>query len=170
MNYSLEIYKVDKGIERIFEDEDNYDPETGEFLAEAEINALQINRNILFHDLAIINISRKGLAEMIDGEIKRLQALKKSAVSKSETAKRIIGKLLPKGEKMDLGDVKFSWRKSSEVVCDEFLDLADLAGKHPELVKISHELRKTEVKNMLKDTGIIPDGIRIIENQNLQIK
>ena len=168
--YMWDIYRIDKAIENIMEDEDSYDPETGEFLAEMRITDLTKSKNELYHDLCIYSLAYSAKAAMIDTEIKRLQALKKSADSKTATIKRMLTNLIPAGEKLDLVDVKISWRKSETVVPDEFLDLHKMYSKYPGLVKRTYELSKTEVKNFKKATGVLPEGVRIVENQNIQIK
>lgn len=172
MNATIQIYNIDKQIEDIFNCEDSYNLETGEMLPEAEqaINGLALGKEQVIHSVAMVNIQGSAVVDMIDTEIKRLQALKQSAESKVNTAKRLLSKMIPQGEKVEFADVKISWRKSTEVLTDEFIDLEDLEKTYPDLVRVKRELSKSAAKELHKNTGMLPSGISIITKQNLQVK
>lgn len=166
----FQLYNVHKEVEQLIETMIN--PETGEVNAvvNAHLNTLTLKREDAIHQIAIANIANKAKSEMIAAEIKRLQTLKKQVENRSETAKRILENELTPGEVFEFNNVKISWRKSSQVKVDEFIDVADLAINYPDLVKIEYSLDKTKVKEFAKDSIPLPEGISIEEKQNIQIK
>lgn len=173
MNSTLQLYEIHEMIYSIMNSEESFNPETGELLPEAErqFKALNLGKERLCKDVALYGIECDHTAEIISQEIKRLQGLKKSYENRKEAVKKILRNVIPEGEKMDLGTVKVSWRKSEQVVVDEILFDVESFGKlHPELVKVTTELKKTEVKQYIKNTGVTPEGIEIKTNNSLQIK
>lgn len=111
----------------------------------------------------------EGNIAMIDAEIKRLQALKKSEQSKVDRLKTAISNAM---ELFGITEVKtptlkLSFRRSERVKSDPFYDaLPD------ELVTVIPEQRKpdlTAIKNVLK-SGYEVNGFWIEECNNLQIK
>jgi len=111
------------------------------------------------------------LSDMVASEIKRLTEIKNRYETYKENLKKILTKLVPEGEKYDFGTVKVSWRKSEVVEVDDFdFNIDKVEKEFPELVKVTKELKKTEVKKALKEKGILPEGVIIKEKMNIQIK
>ena len=83
--------------------------------------------------------------------------------------KNVLIKFVEPNETIDSDQFRLSWRKSTTVEKDLFLDMEEFAKKFPELVKVSYELNKMEIKKIAK-AGPIPEGIKLVTNNNIQIK
>lgn len=172
MNTSLVLFKINEQINSIIEDEGSVNPETGEFTEEASkrFEALQMQKADMVQAIGYANIFHNSQADLVDAEIKRLSAIKKTYQSRAEAAKRFLQKHLEPGEKYDFTDLRISWRKSEETIIDEMLDLTQFSIDYPELVKIETTIKKAELKALHKEGKPLPVGTKIIEKQNLQIK
>lgn len=167
MNNSLQLYYINKDIEDILFN--SVDEETGEILPEAfeKIEALELKKEDLIHNVGLANVQAKMNESAVSEEIKRLQAIKKSLTSRKEAAKRFLEKHLEPGTKFEFDNLKISWRKSQEVVLDELTEVDDLPD---EFVRVKKEVDKTAIKNSYKATNTLPEGVKVIDKQNIQIK
>ena len=111
----------------------------------------------------------RDLAQHVANKIKQLNDIKRSYTQFENTLKNVLKKFLEPGETFESEDFKISWRKSTTVEKDLFLDMEEFSKKFPELVKITYDLNKTEIKRIAK-TGPLPEGIKLISNNNIQIK
>lgn len=108
-----------------------------------------------------------GEVEIIENEIKRLQAMKKARENASQRLKDNIK------HAMDLFNideiktplVKINFRKSKAVEVDDVNKLSALY----KVVKVTEQADKAAIKSAL-ESGLEIPGCRIIENRNLQIK
>ena len=144
--------------------------ETGELTPELEY-ALAISEREL-QDKAVgygFNIKEdEADIEIIDAEIKRLQALKKSKQTKAERMKSAISQAMQHFgiHEVKTPTLKLSFRKSSRVVGMSFDELPEA------FITIVPEQRKpnlTAIGNALKEGQAVGD-YRIEEHLNLQIK
>jgi len=138
----------------------------GEISPELE-NALKIAENEL--QTKAVNyghVIRKIEAEtgLIENEIKRLQAMKKSRENAVERLKTIIsGAMKLHGiEKIDTPLLKLSFRKSESV------NITDLEQIPLYYIKIKKEADKMAIKSAIKEIDI--PGAELVVNQNLQIR
>lgn len=108
-----------------------------------------------------------GLA-VIDAEIKRLQAMKASAVKRQEWFEEMLaGAMHQFGvEKIDTPTLKISFRKSEAV---EIEDESLLPESVKEEVPASWKVSKTKIKEAIKAGTPVP-GAALVTRQNLQIK
>jgi len=109
------------------------------------------------------------LIAYIDSKLKTLNDLKKTYSKTSNSIKNILKDNLIVGEKIHSDSYMISWRKSSSVEIDDFLEPTDIEAKYPHCIKTEKTFIKAEIKKLLK-AGISIEGVEIIENQNLQIK
>ena len=105
--------------------------------------------------------------DIIDAEIKRLQALKKQREKASEYLKERIKHAMDTFsiEEIKTPLVKINFRKSETVEVDD-VNLLPLTYK---VVKITEQADKAAIKAALKD-GVDVTGCRIETHRNLQIK
>lgn len=104
---------------------------------------------------------------IIDAEIKRLTALKKSNENKQIRFKDALsGAMLQFGvEKIETPTLKLSFRKSESV---EIFDEKEIPTEYVD-EKIVHTISKIRIKEDLKK-GLVVKGANLLTKQNLQIK
>lgn len=141
----------------------------GELTKEIE-TALVINKEELqvkAANYALIIKEIDGKADVIDNEIKRLTALKKSYSTASDRLKeRIKAAMELYGiEKIESELIRLSFRESESVEIEDENLIPELYKETVETVKIS----KTDIKEVLKAGQEVP-GACLKQNKNLQIK
>ena len=114
-----------------------------------------------------------------DAEIKRLQALKKTAQNAQRNLKdRVLFAMQSFGYDKLTGDItKFSTRKSTAIEVDEsvLLDryygkISEFVASLPEWLTLEVKVSKQAIKDAYKATGVTPEGAQIVENTNLMMK
>lgn len=139
----------------------------GELSPEVEtaLQGLQIDLEDNLSSLAytVKEFEDKGL--LVDNEIKRLQALKKSHLNNAEYFKNHIDTVMRELEltKIDKNNIRLSYRKSTAV---EILDAAALDARYLNTVVTPN---KVAIKAAI-EAGEPVRGAEIVERQNLQIK
>lgn len=138
-----------------------------------EINEKELSNKAVNYSFIIKDFENRVSA--IDAEIKRLQALKKTATNAVDRLKKnVAGAMETFGvEKIEHDLMTLSLRKSQSVQIAD-----DLKPEHHHLsddwsefivTKTTHSFDKTALKNALK-SGRQFDGIELVENKSLQIK
>jgi len=164
------IYRLDEQIEQALENA--YDPETGELLIPEEEMFSQIEKITADFELLIDNIASdvKNLkAEAADVKDEKMKLAKRQSKleARAERAKRLLAYLL-KGEKWKNGRHSISYRRSDELVVDDgFVEWA--YANEPGLLKIEPEVRKTDVKNAIKN-GQVFEFAHIEQKNSIQVK
>ena len=114
-----------------------------------------------------------------DAEIKRLQGLKKTAQNAQRGMKdRILAAMQTFGfDKLAGETTKFSTRKSTAVEVDEDTllaayreKIADFVAGLPAWLNLEVKISKTAIGNYFKETGMTPEGAKVVENTNLIIR
>ena len=114
-----------------------------------------------------------------DAEIKRLQALKKTAQNAQRGMKdRILYAMQAFGYDKLTGEItKFSTRSSKAVEIDEeellerYLEpIAKLNAALPDWLKVEPKVSKTVIGNEYKATGLTPAGAHVVDNISLIVK
>jgi len=166
------LYEISNEIQKLIDD--SVDPETGELLPEAseQLDKLYTNKLEKLSDVVSFIKNEDSFADAIDAEIKKLQAKKKTVTSRTDYLKEYIKRNIAEGEKIEQPNFTISWRKSEAVETDLLIDLEEMHKSNPELVKenISYSVDKTEAKKLYKQTGVLPEGIKLVAKQNLTIK
>jgi hypothetical protein len=109
---------------------------------------------------------RESLNDRIDGEIKRLQAMKKYNDTLVSRLKSNLLQAVNIFGDFQAGFLKFSTRKSKQVVID--YDVNDLPKQYKS-VKVTETADKVAIKKAI-ESGEVVYGCRLVENVNLQIK
>jgi hypothetical protein len=109
---------------------------------------------------------RESLNDRIDDEIKRLQAIKKHNDTLVSRLKSNLLQAVNIFGNYDAGFLKFSTRKSKQVVID--YDVNDLPKQY-KTVKVTETADKVAIKKAI-ESGQEVYGCRLVENVNLQIK
>lgn len=162
----LSLYEIEqdhlKLVEQLIEN-------GGELTSELE-ESLKLNKENLVTkgtNYGFIIKQLTGECAIIDGEIARLQALKKSRVKSVERLENSLSVAMQvfEVEKIDSPVMKISFRKSETVEIDD----VKLIDKKFIVVKTSEAPDKAAIKEAIK-AGEIVIGAHIQENKNISIK
>jgi len=153
----MNIYDIDMAILECI------DQETGEIIDEDMLTSLQMERNTKIENVACWVKNLKAEASAIAGEIKALQARKKSAENKVESLTNYLNYALA-GKKFSTSKVNISYRKSESVEVDDISKLDKRFLRYAEPTA-----DKTEIQRAIKAEGPI-EGARLITNKNMIIK
>ena len=170
----MQLYEINAEIMRLT-DEIEFDPETGEILCDIEsiekqIMALQMEKKSILTWLAKLVLNTRSEAAAIKAEEDRLSKRRKQLEKNDERLMKIIDRECA-GEKTDLGIALVTYRKS------EPLEITDTAAtlkwlrenEHPECIKTSYEIKKTETKALVKKGTAVP-GTALKQNNNCSLK
>lgn len=165
-----ELFQISNFVTRLLVE--NVDEETGEIKDEkifAFLQTADVKKAELISTATVSLKHYRDLAQHVANKIKQLSDIKKSYSQFENTLKNVLIKFVEPNETIESDQFRLSWRKSTTVEKDLFLDMEEFAKKFPELVKISYELNKMEIKKIAK-AGPIPEGIKLVTNNNIQIK
>jgi len=135
---------------------------TPELEARLEINANQLEVKSMAY-LEII-ASKESFNDLINNEIKRLQAMKKANTNLIDRLKDNLLNAVKIFGAFEVGTNKFGTRKSSTVEVDD----VNALGKEYKVVKVTEQADKIAIKKALQ-SGINIEGCSIKEHQNLKI-
>ena len=148
------------------------DQETGEIMDVSAFEALQMTREKKIENMALWALDLGDEIENLDGEIKRLKALKQSKERTQKSLKEYMC-YITHGEKVKTSLVSVSYRRSESVnVLDSaaVIKWAQDNGMDSEVLKYAEpEISKTALKPMLKEGKIIP-GVVLDNNISTIIK
>jgi hypothetical protein len=162
----LTIYQIEQSYnqlaEELIDNGGELTPELSEALA---ITEEQLQNKSVAYSFVIKQIDSE--VNIIDAEIKRLQAMKKTRENASERLKANIKHAM---ELFNIDEiktplVKINFSKSEAVEVD---DVNQLPAPY-KVVKVTEQADKVAIKSALKD-GVDIAGCRIVANRNLQIK
>lgn len=139
-------------------------------LSEEMEAALQINKDQLENKsqcYGFIVRQLEGECDMIDNEIKRLEAMKKSRGKTVDRLKESVSKAMQLYEidKIETPTLKISFRKSESIEIEE----ESLIDEKFMTVKTTKTPNKTAIKEAIKN-GEIVLGVTLKQNQNIQFK
>lgn len=118
-------------------------------------------------------------ADIIDAEIKRLTALKKTAENAEKRLKEHICETMGMFgiDKLEGAYCKISRAKTSKVETNEELltasysgNLAEFNETLPPYITAEFKVSKTAIKDFQKTEGILPAGAEIVENWSIRIR
>ena len=162
----LTIYQIEQSYnqlaEELIDNGGELTPELSEALA---ITEEQLQNKSVAYSFVIKQIDSE--VDIIDAEIKRLQAMKKTRENASERLKANIKHAM---ELFNIDEiktplVKINFRKSEAVEVD---DVNQLPAPY-KVVKVTEQADKMAIKEAIKNGAEII-GCRIVANRNLQIK
>lgn len=149
---------------------------TPELESQLQINETELNNKAVNYSFIIKKFEDR--AAIIDAEIKRLTALKKSATSSADRLKTNITNAMNLFgvEKIESELMTISFRKSKQCVIDDDISAERIVSEwidHPLLPFIktvkTYSFDKAELKNAM-ESGMTFDAVRMVENKSLQIK
>jgi len=149
------------------------DPESGEIIDPAKLDALQMERERKLENVALWVKDLRAEAEAIGNEIKALAARKKAAENKADRLKEWLGEALA-GEVFKTPKVRISYTHNSRLnVIDEqsVVNYIQTHYQEPEeyLRFQLPEIRKDAVKAAIKDGAEIP-GACVEQTESVVIK
>ncbi|MBR5200033.1 MAG: siphovirus Gp157 family protein [Bacteroidales bacterium] len=118
-------------------------------------------------------------ADIIDAEIKRLTALKKTAENAEKRLKQHICDTMGMFgiDKLEGAYCKISRARTSKVETNEELltsgyasNLAEFNKSLPPYITAEFKVSKTAIKDMQKSDGVLPAGAEIVENWSIRIR
>ena len=139
------------------------DPETGEIMNAADLDAIELERDVKLEQFGLWIKDLNAEAEMIKKEMDTLAARKKAATNKAERVKQYLGWVL-NGEKFKTAKVAMSWRKSTAV---EITDAARIPKQY--LIEQEPKIAKAAIMVDLR-AGQEVEGAELVERNNLMIK
>lgn len=153
----MNLYEIDAAIL------DCVDTETGEIFDIEKVEELEMTRDAKVENICLWIKNLKAEAEALKAEKDVFAQRQKAVENKAESLKRYISNYL-EGTAFKSAKVQVSFRKSESVEIEEGAIIPDeyLRFKEP-------EVKKAELKQALK-LGKQIDGVRIVENNNIQIK
>ena len=170
----MHLYEINAEIMRLT-DEIVFDEETGEILCdidsiEQQIMALQMEKKSILTWLAKLVLNTRSEAAAIKAEENRLKKRREQMEKKDERLMKIIDRECAE-EKTDLGIAVVSYRKSEPLeVIDPATALQWLQeNNHPECIKVTTEVRKTETKALIKRGTAVP-GTVLAPKNNCSLK
>ena len=118
-------------------------------------------------------------ADAVDKEIKRLQAIKKTAVNSEKRLKEYVLSVMGAYGLKKLEGAFCSMTRATtkaldvdeELLIEPHKDkIAELQASLPDYLTIEVKVSKTAIKNNFKDTDILPAGCAYVENDSLRIR
>jgi hypothetical protein len=149
------------------------DEETGEILTDRydELATLQISKEEIVKHIALSFKDLDGEIDKVDKEVKRIGEIKSRLSKLKERAKKYLQDNLEPGVNIKNLEFEIKWTKSESVEVDDvMIDMNELEKFDSELVRIKKEINKIRVKELLKQSKVLPEGISIVKKQNLTIK
>lgn len=162
----LSIFNIEQNYNKLAEQLIDNDGElTSELSEQLAITEEQLQNKSVAYSFVIKEID--ATIDIIDAEIKRLQALKKQREKASEYLKERIKHAMDTFQIDEIKTplVKINFRKSETVEVDDVNQLPSLY----KVVKVTEQADKAAIKAALKD-GVEVVGCRIETHRNLQIK
>jgi hypothetical protein len=165
----MKLYEINLELENLL---DQVQDNGGEISAELiqSLDALELQRSNKIANVCLFYKNLQSFQTAVSDEIKNLTQKKKVIDSKIEFLKEYVLRNLREGEKINESNFSISWRKSDAIEVSPFIDLNLLAKQYPDLVTHKIEVQKTKVKDFIKSTGVIPEGIEYKERNNIIIK
>jgi DNA-binding protein YbaB len=146
------------------------DEEKNEMLE--KFNSLQLSKNELVEGCIYSYKHLENAIDNADKVIKQANEYKQSMQKLQDTLKSTLVNSIDVGEKFVTPEYKVGWRKSTSVDIDNSLIAEDVYCDFPDLVdcKVSYSFKKTEIKKAIEGNEIVPVGMKLKVNQNIQIR
>lgn len=167
MSYSLfRLYQVTEELNLLSEE--------GEVLPDADIivRDLLIKRDEMREDIVKDYLNMDAFITAIEVEENKFKVKRQRMEKLKDAIEKGLLQFLD-GEKIQIGLHKVSVRKSEAIEFDgDDEDLGLLKATHPDLikVKVSYTLDKVATKKHIKETGELPNGVRLVTNKSLNVR
>ena len=160
------LYEIDIDLQLIMSEAEQQaidnEGEISDIIAD-RLGELQQDRNIKIGNICRYIKSLNGEAEMVKLEAKKLTDRARVTENKANALKNYLSSFIPEGQKFSDENSKVSWRKSESVYIQENANIPE------EYNRVKIEADKTALKKALKG-GTKIEGVKLVENQNIQIK
>ncbi len=172
----MNLYNINNQIDRLWEESQIVDEETGETKENPEIlsqiEALQISRQDLLKWNCLKYKDLQAFVKAVSEEIKNMQQKKKAAENLINRINNYVAQNIEEGAKIKEPNFEISWKKSESIEIDDTLDLEELHENFPQICEeeIKYKVSKTAAKAYLKQTGTLPEGMKLITKNNISIK
>lgn len=141
---------------------ENTDMETGEILDTAQLDQLQLELDEKMEGIGCWIKNLEAEAAAYKAEKDAFAAREKAAKNKAISLKRYLADFL-RGCPFETLRVKISFRKS------ESLEVSESAAVPEEYLKHTVEVNVADLKKAVK-SGLVLDGVQLVQKQNIQIK
>lgn len=167
------LYEINKEIDDLLQsnftqDESIVNLETGEITSLADkLDELELDQRTKFDNLGCYIKNLTSDIDAIKNEEKSLADRRRVKENQLERLKQYLSDNLQYAgyDKFESPRCVLSFRKSSKIEIDENVNLPSEYLNVKEIVEPNKKLLTDAIKN-----GIIVDGVRLVENKNLQIK
>lgn len=163
------LYEIDYNLYQLLENEMVVDEETGEILfEESDIDNLLLSRDQKLENTACYIKNLMSDIDQIKAEEKSLKERRQTKEKKVERLKSYLANsmLLFGDKKFETPRVALSFRKSKQVEIEPNVHLPQEYVK----VKVEESPDKTKLKDAILKQGIVIDGVKVVEKENLQLK
>lgn len=155
----MKLYEIDDAIMSLI------DEETGEITDIEALEALEMEREQKITNVACAAKNAKALYEALKAEKQAIEKRMKAAENTEKRCKEFILYSLG-GTKIENERCKISYTHSTSV---EVADNIDFDSVPECFVKVTKEIKKTEVKNAIK-AGETVEGCRLVEKTSVIVK
>ena len=163
------LYEIDYNLYQLLENEMVVDEETGEILfEESDIDNLLLSRDQKLENTACYIKNLMSDIDQIKAEEKSLKERRQTKEKKVERLKSYLANsmLLFGDKKFETPRVALSFRKSKQVEIEPNVHLPQEYIK----VKVEESPDKTKLKDAILKQGIVINGVKVVEKENLQLK
>lgn len=163
------LYEIDYNLYQLLENEMVVDEETGEIIfEESDIDNLLLSRDQKLENTACYIKNLMSDIDQIKSEEKSLKERRQTKEKKVERLKSYLANsmLLFGDKKFETPRVALSFRKSKQVEIEPNAHLPQEYVK----VKVEESPDKTKLKDAILKQGIVIDGVKVVEKENLQLK
>lgn len=164
------LYEINAELEELAFEYDNAETQDDIDAIQKRIDAVEVAWKDKVTNIGLMIKNWFLYTDMIDNEIKVLQARKKAYERKAEWLKFYLSKNVT--QPIKLPNLEITFRKSEAIVVDPAANLEEQSKVHPDLfrVKTTYEVDKTAAKAQLKSTGVLPEFLELEVRNNIQIK
>ena len=162
----MKLYEINQEIEKAFEE--CLDLETGEIKDFSKLEELTLAKNDKVREIALFIINLEGEERLIDEQLKKFLARKKSIKNKISGLKAYL-QYHTEGESYTYTEVKVFYKLSEETVITDIEALEKYCKRHKELGTYEFKPSKTAIKEAIAG-GLKVKGAEVIRKLNLQVK
>lgn len=161
----MNLYEINTSIIQALEDV--IDEETGEIKNEEAYQLyqeLQLAQEEKIENIGLYIKNLESDAEQLKAEAKKFSERAKACERRSNWLREYLKSFL-NGEKCASTRLNISYRKSKKVECS----LEDISVLPSQFLKVTPELKKTEIKKFIEEGGTV-EGCEVIESVSMIIK
>ena len=169
---SLNLYQMNSLIKDITQNP-VVDEATGEILSDRyeELMALEMGKEDVVKHVALSYKDLEGEIQKATCEKKRITDIETRLKKLQERARLYLKDNLEPGKNIKTLSYEIKWTYSESIEVDDILvDYDELKEIDPDLVRVKEEVNKVKAKELYKKNKVLPEGLSIVQKQNLTIK